>query len=81
MKNKSAKLFRVNFKDIVKGLITSILTAVVSGVYTTVNSGAIPTPTDLKVISFTGATAGIGYILKNVLTNSDDQFLKKENKK
>jgi hypothetical protein len=47
-----------------------------------VNSGTFPsTWNDLKPIVLAAISAGLAYILKNWLTNSDDQFLKKETNK
>jgi hypothetical protein len=76
---KNANQFSLTIKDGVKGLITSILTVIVTMLFSIVNSGTFPaTWTDWKPIVLAAISAGLAYILKNWLTNSDDQFLKKE---
>ena len=64
--------------DFWKGLILAVLTAILSGLIVVLQSGS-----DFKTINFypIWSSAGIAfcsYIIKNLLTNSSDQFLKKE---
>ena len=66
----------LNTADFVKGLILSVLTAVISIVYSIVNAGSLTF--DWKAIGTAALSAGIGYIIKNLLTNSSDSFLAKE---
>lgn len=73
---KSA-LFTLVSADLLKGLIVAVLTAVVSAIYTAIQAGGFPT--DWKPILLAAAGAGLAYILKNFLSNSDGQFMKKEN--
>lgn len=78
MKNE---LFKLAPKDAVKGLILSVLTVIVTSVTASLNVGTIPTTKEFWVTQLTlGLSAGGAYLLKNFLTNSDDQFLKKEAK-
>jgi len=73
-----ANFLKINFHDIAKGVIVAVLTVILGGLLPIIESGALPTVAQLKIIGLSGATAGIAYILKNWLTNSDDQFLRKE---
>jgi hypothetical protein len=66
----------LNTADFIKGLILSVLTAVVTMVYSVVNAGSLTF--DWKAIGTAALSAGIGYIIKNLLTNSTDTFLSKE---
>lgn len=67
-------------KDLVKGLIIAIITAIVTGVYQSIDAGTFAlTWLYFKPILLTGLGAGLSYLLKNWLTNSDDKFLKPEN--
>ena len=74
------KLFSIGTKDLIKGFIVAVLTIVLTGLMTSLSSGALPTTEVLKSLTFTGLGAGVAYILKNFLTNSNDNFLTKEKK-
>jgi len=65
-------------KDFIKGLLLSVFTSVISIVYTSVQSGSLVF--DKKTIATTALTTALGYIMKNLLTNSEDKFLKTEGK-
>lgn len=75
---KQSSLFGVNAKDIVKGFITAFITAFLTAAMQLLQDGKIPTTKELSTAGIVGLTAGIAYILKNYLTNSKDEFLKKE---
>lgn len=75
----NAPLFSINWHDFAKGLLVAVLTAALGSLYPIIDTGALPTLAQLKVIGISSLTAAIAYILKNFLTNSSDQFLKKEN--
>jgi hypothetical protein len=53
-----------------------VLTAVITVAYNTVQTGTLSF--DWKAISTAAASAALAYIMKNLLTNSNDEFLKKE---
>lgn len=78
---KTTKFLSVSVHDLVKGFIVSVLTVIVTGLYTSLEGGVLPTPDELKKLALVGLASGIGYILKNLLTNSADQFGKPEPKK
>ena len=65
-------------KDFIKGLLLSVFTSVISIVYTSVQSGSLVF--DKKTIATTALTTALGYIMKNLLTNSEDKFMKSEGK-
>lgn len=70
---------KLSWKDFGKGLITSIISSILTGVYTSIQSGALPTTLpEFQPMLMTGTMAGIGYLIKNLATNSNDEFLKKE---
>ena len=72
----SSTYLSLNKKDFIKGLVMAVLTAVISVVYTSIESGSLEF--NLKSIVISALSAALAYIMKNALTNSDDQFLKKE---
>jgi hypothetical protein len=72
---KSAFL-SLNTKDFLKGLVVSVLTSVLTIVYTSVQAGSFTI--DWKAVGSAALAAALAYITKNYLTNSEDQLLKKE---
>ena len=78
MKNK---LYQLGTNDLIKGFIVAVLTVVLTGALTSLQAGVLPDLATVKTLIVTGLGAGVAYILKNLLTNSEDQFLKKEPKK
>lgn len=77
---KSTPFLSLQWKDAIKGLIVSVLTSTLTGVYDIIANGTMPTTEQWKSIAIAGATAGVGYVIKNWLTNSNDEFAKPEPK-
>ena len=76
---KTPGFLSVGQRDAIKGLILASITAIITGLYTSLQSGHLPATADeWKVIGLSAITAGLSYVTKNFLTNSNDQFLKKE---
>lgn len=71
-----SSIFTLNKSDFLKGLIIAVITAVITILYNTVQVGSLSF--DWKAISTAAASAALAYIMKNLLTNSEDEFLKKE---
>ena len=71
----------IHWNDAIKGIIVSILTSTLTSIYDIISNGGLPTADQWKAIGIAGATAGVGYVIKNLLTNSNDQFAKTEPKK
>ena len=68
--------------DFIKGLITAVLTAILAGAYKMFEAGIlIPDKATLMSMVQVGLLAGVGYLMKNLGTNSKDQFLVKEEPK
>ena len=68
--------FNLNIQDLAKGLIVTVLTSVLTIAYNTVNAGSLTF--DWKAIGLTALTSGLAYLMKNLLTNSEGEFLGKE---
>ena len=77
---KNSNFLSIKSKDLIKGFIVAILSVVAMGIMTSLNSGVLPTMAELKPLALTGAAAGISYLLKNFLTNSEDKFMTGEKK-
>ena len=73
-----SNFLNLNVDDLVKGFIVAFLSTALTGVVATLDSGALPTLTELKSAGIVGLTAGISYLLKNLLTNSQGVVLKKD---
>lgn len=78
---KQSPFFSINWKDLGKGIILAFLTVFVAAVYQSISAGALPTLAEIKADALAGAVAAIAYLLKNLLTNSQDQFVAPEPKK
>ena len=76
------KFLQLSGQDFIKGFIMAVLTVVVSGLYTSLSATPphLPTWAELQTIGLMGLAAGLAYLTKNWLTNSNDEFLKKEPK-
>lgn len=68
----------LNSSDFVKGLVLSVLTTIVTIVYSSLQSGSLSF--DWKSILTAALSSALAYVIKNYLTNSQDQLLKKEPK-
>lgn len=68
----------LNTKDFIKGLLVAVLSAVVTILYNTIQSGSLAF--DWKQIGVVALTSALAYIMKNLFSNSTGGFLKKEPK-
>lgn len=73
-----SNFLNLNIDDLVKGFIVAFLSTALTGLIATLDSGALPTLAELKSAGVVGLTAGISYLLKNLLTNSQGVILKKD---
>lgn len=72
-------LFNLNWKDLLKGLIVAVFTAFLTGALSIFQTGNIEwTWLFWQPTIYASITAGIAYLLKNWLTNSEDKFIKKD---
>lgn len=67
----------LQLSDLGKGLITAVLTTLLTGAYALIESGSFTWVT-FKPYVVASIGSGIAYILKNFLSNSEGKFLKKE---
>ena len=76
-----SNFLQINLRDLTKGIIMAVLGSVVSALLVILNNGALPTLDEWKNIGMLGLMAGLSYLLKNLLTNSEDHFMTKEKPK
>ena len=78
MKSLSLSL---NLTDLMKGFITTVIGAFLGAILSAIQGNTIAwTWTFFQPIVYAAIAAGISYLLKNLFTNSQDQFGKKEPK-
>jgi hypothetical protein len=70
----NSDLFKLNLTDVAKGVIVAVLAAVLSGLYQALTNQAVIDPKQLLLM---GVTAGIGYLIKNFLTDENNKLLGK----
>jgi len=63
---------RLNWADFGKGLLISVITAVFTVIYTTVQAGSLTF--DWRSIGTTALLAALAYISKNLFTNSENKL-------
>jgi hypothetical protein len=73
-------LFKLDWKDIGRGFLIAVISSAITSLYATISSGSLPTLAELQTAGLVGLGAGLAYIIKNVLTNSEDKLLKSEPK-
>jgi hypothetical protein len=71
-----SKFFSLNSSDFIKGLVVAVLSAVITLLYSTIQTGTLTI--DWKQIGIVALTSALAYITKNLVTNSDGTFLQKE---
>lgn len=77
---KKAKLFNLNAKDFLKGLILVVITAVITFAINELQAGTSIDLTLLKRMGVAALVAFLSYLLKNLFTNSKDEFITPEPK-
>ncbi len=71
-------LFKLNWQDFVKGLIVAALSGGLGAIYGALTAGEVLTATVLKTAGLSAITGGVGYLMKNLATNSQGQVLTPE---
>lgn len=73
-----SKYLTLNAKDFFRGLLIAVLTAIITGVINILDNGAVFTWITIKPVLIAGISAALSYLLKCLVTNSQDQLLKRE---
>ena len=73
-----SKFFTLDWKDFSRGLLIAFLAAVISGIIELLDTGAIFTWMTMKPVLIAGVSAALSYLLKCLMTNSQDQMFKRE---
>lgn len=70
--------FSLNWRDLGKGLVVAVITAVLTYAWTAIEAGGL-TSIDWNAVGTTAIISAIGYLMKNLVTNSDGEVAKTEN--
>lgn len=73
-----SKFLSLDWKDALNGFIVAFLSATLTGIVTTLDLGVLPTLSELKSAGVVGLTAGLSYLLKNLVTNNQGDILKSD---
>jgi hypothetical protein len=73
-----SKIFTLDWRDLLNGLIIAILTAILTGIIDILGNGAVFDWVHIKPIIIAGITAACAYLLKSLSTNSRNQLFTKE---
>jgi len=78
MKNKLSKLWNLNTRDFIKGLLVAIITAVLTFLTEVLQVGGAFDADFFKKLAIAATIGFLSYLIKNLLTNSNDQVITKE---
>jgi hypothetical protein len=73
---KKSDLYSLNYKDLLKGLLTAVFTAVLTVIYQAFQT--TPFHLDFKEIGMVALGTIIAYLVKNFITNSEDSIMTRE---
>lgn len=73
-----SKYLTLNAKDFFRGLLIAILAAIITEVINILDAGAIFTWVTMKPVLIAGVSAALSYLLKCLMTNSQDQMFRRE---
>ena len=73
-----SRFLSLDAKDFFRGLFIAFLTAIITGVINILDTGTVFTWITLKPVLIAGVSAALSYLLKCLMTNSQDQMFKRE---
>lgn len=73
---KDSGIYKLQWKDLLKGFILAVLTSVVTIITTTIEAGSLTF--DWPLIGKTALLAAIAYVVKNFLTSNTGDFMGKD---
>jgi len=72
---KQSNFLNLNVNDLTKGFIVAFVSAALTGIVAILETSQLPQISDLKAAAIVGLTAGLSYLLKNILTNKAEARL------
>jgi len=76
-----SKFLTLNLRDLLHGTLIAFLTVFLGAVLKVTETNQFPQLADLKGYAFTGLTAAVSYLIKNIFQNQMGQLFIPESKK
>jgi hypothetical protein len=73
-----SKFLTLDWKDLSRGLLIAFLAAIISGVINILDTGAVFTWVTFRPVLIAGISAALSYLLKCLMTNSQDVMFRRE---
>jgi len=73
-----SKFLKLNTHDFIRGLIVVVICTFITGIYQLLANGGTVNWLTVKPVIIAAIGAGISYLTKNLLSNSQGDFLKSE---
>ena len=73
-----SKLFTLDIRDILNGLLIAFLAAMIDGIIKILEAGAVFDWIHIKPVVIAGISAALSYLLKSLATNSHNQLFTRE---
>jgi len=70
---------KINLRDLLHGAFVAGAAIVSATIIQALNENHVPTSSEMLASLQLGAYAAVGYVVKKLVTNSDDKLLKSEN--
>lgn len=78
MYSPTSKFLRLNLRDVILGIIMALATSVLAGIIKMLETGAEFNWVNIRPVLLAGICAGLTYLLKNLVSNSKGELLRKD---
>ena len=76
-----SEFLKLNWVDLGKGLLIAFFSALITGLYELLQTGAVLDWLTIKPVLLVAVAAMLSYLIKNLFTNSEGKVFKLERKK
>jgi hypothetical protein len=76
-----SEFLRLNARDFIKGMIVVAICTLITGIYELISNGGAVNWVTFKPVIIAAVGSAVSYLTKNLLTNSNGDFMKTENRK
>lgn len=73
-----SKFLNLDYKDVLKGAIISLLAILLKGLQEILQQGRMPSTDEASSIGWVALSAGFSYLIKNLFTNSSGEIFTRE---
>jgi hypothetical protein len=78
MYTPTSKFLQLNARDLILGIIMALVTSLLAGIIKILETGTDFTWVNLKPVMIAGICAGLTYLLKNLVSNSRGELLRRD---